>query len=136
MTVLKRGELAKRCGVDIETIRYYEKRKLLNPPPRSPSGYRLFPEEDVVKIRFIKSAQSLGFTLAEIMELLKLRVQKGRNCSSVLKKTQIKLMEVEKKIDRLKSMKKALKRLSLSCQQEASTIDCPILSSFEAGQAI
>ena len=136
MTVLKRGELAKRCGVDIETIRYYEKRKLLNPPPRSPSGYRLFPEEAVVKIRFIKHAQSLGFTLTEIMELFRLRVQKGRNCSTVLKKTQKKLMEVEKKIDRLNSMKKALKRLSLSCQQAAATGDCPILSSFEAGQAI
>jgi len=71
METLTRGKLAKRSGVNIETLRYYEKRKLIDPPRRSEAGYRLYTPADILRIRFIKNAQKLGFTLKEIRELLK-----------------------------------------------------------------
>lgn len=130
MGSLKRGELARRCGIHIESLRYYEKRRLLDPPMRSEKGYRLYTENDVVKIHFIKNAQKLGFTLKEILELMKLRVGKGMACGPVLKKTQVKLDEVEKKIQGLRSMRKVLKGLVERCHDKSPTNGCPILESF------
>ncbi len=75
METLTRGKLAKRSGVNIETLRYYEKRNLIDPPRRSEAGYRLYTPADILRIRFIKNAQKLGFTLKEIRELLKLRIK-------------------------------------------------------------
>ncbi len=132
MEILKRSELARRCGINIETLRYYEKRKLLDAPRRSDSGYRLYPEEDVIKIRFIKNAQKLGFTLKEIKDLLKLRVEKDERCDSALSRAQIKLTEVEKKMTGLRALRKVLKQLITQCKQNAPTSPCPILASFES----
>lgn len=134
--VMTRSELAKKCGVNIEALRYYEGRGLIDPPPRSDVGYRQYSEEDAAKIRFILNAKKLGFTLNEIMELLKLRVHKNESCDSVLKKAQMKLNEVEKKIQGLKSMKKVLKQMIKKCEEATPTNDCPILSSFESGREI
>jgi len=131
MGYLKRGELARRCGVNIEAVRYYENRRLLDPPLRSEKGYRLYTGADAVRIRFIKNAQKLGFTLDEIVELLKLRVRKGKACGPVLKKAQSKLDEVEEKIRDLKSMRKILSKLIEKCRKNSATSDCPILESFE-----
>jgi len=131
MDAMTRSELAKKCGVNIETLRYYEKRKLFGPPPRSKSGYRLYSEEDQAKILFIKNAQKLGFTLKEIGVLLKLRVRQGAPCESVLIKAQTRLEEVEKKIKGLQAMRKVLKELVKQCNKDAPTSDCPILASIE-----
>ena len=131
MDAMTRSELARKCEVNIETLRYYEKRKLLSPPPRSESGYRLYSEEDAVKIRFIKNAQKLGFTLKEIGDLLKLRVRQGAPCESVLIKAQTRLEEVEKKIKSLQAMRKVLKELINQCNKDAPTSDCPILACIE-----
>ncbi|MBI4384444.1 MAG: heavy metal-responsive transcriptional regulator [Nitrospinae bacterium] len=131
MANLKRGELARQCGVNGETLRYYEKRKLLAPPVRSSSGYRLYSQDDVARIRFIKNAQKVGFTLSDIEGLLKLRVEKNRPCESVLAKAQTKLMEVDKKLAGLKAMRKVLTRLIDQCERAAPTSQCPILESFE-----
>ncbi len=131
MTSLTRSELAKKSGVHIETLRYYEKRKLIDPPPRSESGYRLYSHEEVDRILFIKNAQKLGFTLNEIYELLRLRVKKNSSCDSVLKKAQIKREEIDLKIKDLKSMKRALDQLIHKCEQSIPTEECPILDSFE-----
>jgi len=133
---MTRSELAKKCGVNIETLRYYEKRKLLGPPPRSESGYRLYSEEDAVKIRFIKNAQKLGFTLKEIGDLLKLRVRQSAPSESVLIRAQKKLEEIEKKIRDLRSMKKTLQILAGRCQAEGPTSACPILASFESNREV
>ena len=127
---MTRSELAKKCGVNIETLRYYEKRKLLGPPPRSESGYRLYSEEDAVKIRFIKNAQKLGFTLKEIGDLLKLRVRQSAPSESVLIRAQKKLEEIEKKIRDLRSMKKTLQILAGRCQAEGPTSACAPLHSL------
>ncbi|MFQ5671660.1 MAG: heavy metal-responsive transcriptional regulator [Nitrospinales bacterium] len=131
MGYLKRGELARRCGINIEALRYYENRRLLDPPLRSEKGYRLYTGSDAARVRFIKNAQKLGFTLEEIAELLKLRVRKGKACGPVLRKAQGKLDEVEKKIRNLKSMRKALTGLIEKCRTNAPTSDCPILENFE-----
>lgn len=133
MDGLTRSELAKKCGVNIESLRYYEKRQLID-PSRSQSGYRMYSEEDAAKIRFIKSARNLGFTLKEIGDLMKLRVDKKRSCDSVLVKARKKREEVENKIKDLRSMRKALNQLIGQCEKSLPTNDCPILSSFETGK--
>ncbi len=136
MKTMTRGELAKKCGINIESLRYYERIRLIEPPPRSAVGYRLYSDDDAAKIRFIRNAQKLGFTLNEISELLKLRVHKNVSCESVMNKAQKKLGEVEAKIQGLKGMKKVLKQLIKRCEEATPTSDCPILSSFESGMPI
>ena len=136
MKTMTRGELAKECGVNIEALRYYERRGLIDLPRRSEIGYRLYSDEDAAKIRFIRNAQKLGFTLNEIMELLKLRINKTESCESVLAKAQKKLNEVEQKIKGLKSMQKVLKQMIHRCEESTMTSDCPILCSFESGREL
>ena len=131
MENLTRGELAKKCGVNIETLRYYETRKLMDSPKRSESGYRLYSMEDAVKIRFIKNAQKLGFTLKEIRELMKFRVQKGRGRETVQVRARQKWQEVDDKIKNLKSLQRVLGKLIRQCEQSIPTDECPILASFE-----
>jgi Hg(II)-responsive transcriptional regulator len=132
METLTRGKLAKRSGVNIETLRYYEKRNLIDPPRRSEAGYRLYTPADILRIRFIKNAQKLGFTLKEIRELLKLRIKVNTSCDSVLKKAEHKRAEIMVKIKDLQSMKRALDQLIHKCEESIPTEDCPILESFES----
>jgi MerR family transcriptional regulator, Zn(II)-responsive regulator of zntA len=131
METMTRGELAKKCGVNIEALRYYEKRKLIDPPKRSETGYRLYTEDDVTRIRFIKNAQKLGFSLNEILELLKLRIYKNKSCEEARKKSQAKLEDVDNKIKTLKIIKRSLKELIKQCEEAIPTNHCPILSEFE-----
>ncbi len=132
METMTRGELAKKCDVNVEALRYYEKRKLIDPPKRSEAGYRLYTEEDITRIRFIKNAQTLGFSLNEILELLKLRIYKNKSCEGAMKKAQAKLEDVEIKIKTLRIIKKSLKELIKQCEEAIPTNDCPILSKFES----
>ena len=134
MDPMTRSEMAKRSGVNIETLRYYEKRKLIDPPPRSNTGYRLYSADDLLKIRFIKNAKGLGFTLKEIAELMKLRVRQNSGCESVLAKAKLKKSEVTDKIKDLQSMKKVLDQLIRKCERSVPTEDCPILESFESNK--
>ncbi len=130
---LTRGELAKRGRVNIETIRYYERRGLLPNPPRSASGYRLFSAEDARKVRFIKRAQELGFSLDEIGELLALRVSSKSTQGEVRKLAEAKIADIEEKIKSLRSMKNALERLTAACGGGGRAVsDCPILESLGA----
>ena len=129
---LTRGKLAKRCGVNLETIRYYEQRGLLPEPPRSASNYRLYPEESARRIRFIKRAQELGFTLKEIKELLSLRAAPGAQCADVREQAEAKVADVDEKIRNLKAMRKALTRLISECSGDAPATECPILESLDA----
>src|SRR5919206_4688117 len=126
------GELAKRGRVNLETIRYYERQGLLPKPPRSPSGYRLFPSDSVRRVRFIKRAQELGFSLREIKELLTLRTASGATSADVRKRAEAKIADIEGKIETLRAMKKALARLTASCCGEGSVSECPILESLSS----
>ncbi len=134
MSKLTIGELARRAGVKVATLRYYERRGLLDPPPRTPGGYRLYPRSEIRRVRFIKNAQSLGFSLAEIKELLLLKVDPGTTCQQVKARAQAKLAQIEEKISSLQEMKKALADISARCRGRGPLTACPILEAME-GQA-
>ena len=125
------GQLAKKVGVNIQTVRYYERRRLLTPTGRKPSGYRLYGDDLVRRLRFIKNAQALGFTLREIAELLNLRVSSTARCGDVQRRAQAKLLQVEEKIRDLQALASPLKGLIRACRAGQPTDRCPILQSFE-----
>ena len=125
------GQLAKDAGVHIETIRYYERRNLLGPTSRLPSGYRLYNCEAQRRLRFIKNAQTLGFTLHEIVELLNLRVSSTARCGDVQRKAGAKLKQVEAKVSDLQALARALQVLIWTCRAGQPTDACPILQSLE-----
>ena len=128
---LTTGELAASAGVGRETIRYYERKGLLEGPPRSAAGYREYPPEASRRLRFIRRAQELGFTLAEISDLLDLRVDEVSACGTVETRAREKLDQVETKIADLRRMGDALSRLVDKCQAREPTSDCPILEELE-----
>lgn len=125
------GQLAKRVGVNVETLRYYERLDLLSPSTRKSSGYRIYGPSELQRLYFIKNAQALGFTLQEIAEFLNLRIGSTAACGDVRRKTQVKLGQVEKKIADLRSLARALRKLIRSCEAEQITDHCPILESLE-----
>ena len=126
------SKLAKQGGVNVETIRYYEQRGLLKQPQRSPSGYRLYPTGAVDRVRFIKQAQILGFSLKEILELLSLRVAPQTTCADIKQRTEAKIADIEERIQSLQRMKQALLKVSASCRGRGPTSECPILEALDA----
>ncbi|TKS59318.1 MAG: heavy metal-responsive transcriptional regulator [Nitrospira sp.] len=130
-TELKIGQLAKEVGVNIETIRYYERLNLLGPTSRMPSGYRLYNGDAQRRLRFIKNAQALGFTLREIAELLNLRVSSRARCGDVQRKAEGKLQCVEAKAQALQALARELESLIRTCRAGQPTDRCPILKSLE-----
>ena len=130
MNGLTTGELARRGGVNLESIRFYERETLLPKPPRTASGYRIFPEEAVRRVRFIKRSQELGFTLKEIKELLALRGDPDTTCADVRVRTDAKITEIDEKIRTLQAMKRVLKRMAEVCPSQGPTSECPILDSL------
>ena len=125
------GHLAKKANVNIETIRYYERRGLIPEPPRRESGYREYPLETVTRIRFIKRAKELGFSLKEILELLTLRVEPDTSSYEVKKRAEAKIADIEEKIETLQRMKETLARLVKRCDGCRPTSECPILEALE-----
>ncbi len=130
MDRLTRGKLAGQSGVNIATIRYYEKLELLPAPPRSNAGYRMFSPESVNRIRFIKHAQELGFSLKEIKELLDLRVTPDATATDVRIRASGKIANIGEKIRHLRAIKKSLELLVNSCCSDGSASECPILESL------
>lgn len=132
MEQLTMGRLAKRAQVNPETIRYYEREGILDPPRRLPSGYRIFSEESVQRIRFIKRAQKLGFSLHEIQELLSMRLElTGQECAEVKQLASAKIVEIDQKIKALAAMRSVLKQLEEQCPGSGPLSDCPILESLQ-----
>jgi MerR family mercuric resistance operon transcriptional regulator/MerR family gold-responsive transcriptional activator of gol and ges genes len=130
-TEVKIGQLAKQVGVNIETIRYYERRHLLGPTSRLPSGYRLYNHEAQRRLQFIKNAQALGFTLHEIEELLDLQVSSKARCGDVQRRAEAKLRHVEAKVRDLQALARSLRNLIRTCRAGQPTDHCPILQSLE-----
>ena len=128
---LTTGQLAKQVGVNVETLRYYERLHLLTPTTRTPSGYRVYGPTALRRLRFIKNAQALGFSLHEIEEFLPLRIQSPAVCVAVNRKT--KLAQVEKKIQDLQRLTQMLRTLLRSCDKGEVTDECPMLKSLEDG---
>ena len=124
------GAAAEQAGVNVQTLRYYERRGLLPRQPRRTSGYREFPDEAVRVVRFVKRAQDLGFTLDEIEELLKLRNDKRRDRGRIRTIAGKRVREIERKIAALQAMKQALSHL-IHCCEEGATLDCPIIETLD-----
>lgn len=125
------GALAEAAGVNVPTVRYYERRGIIPRPPRTSSGYRRYDQAFLDRIRFIRRAQELGFTLEEIGDLLALRVDDRRACSIVEEATRAKLADVQAKIRDLQRLRNVLNRLVRSCQEREPTNECPILAVLE-----
>lgn len=128
---LRTGELAAAARVSRETLRYYERIGILPEPERSASGYRRYPREAVGRLQFVSRAQELGFTLAEIDELLELRVDDVEACGEVRERTTAKLASVEAKVADLRRIAGSLRSLINQCESREPTVECPILDALE-----
>jgi len=125
------GQVARRSGFGIETIRFYERNGLIELPPRRPSGYRQYSESVIFRSQFIKRSKELGFSLKEIRELLSLRVSPTTTCSNIRERTQAKIADVESKIQSLERIKEVLMSLTTACGGAGPLSECPILESLE-----
>jgi len=134
MSGLKIGQVAKRAGVGVETIRFYERKGLLEEPPRRESGYRQYSSDVINRIQFIKRSKELGFSLREIGELLVLRVDETTSSSEVRHRAQAKIAEIEDKIGDLERMKRALATVTACCKGQGSITECPILDALETDE--
>ena len=126
------GEVAQHAHVRTETLRYYERMGLVAPPPRNGANYRLYPQETVRRVQFIKRAQALGFSLKEIIELLALRATPETPCADVRTRAFDKITAIDEKIRMLHAMKQTLAQLVAACSGQGEIIDCPILASLDA----
>jgi MerR family copper efflux transcriptional regulator len=122
------GELARRTGLTVHTLRFYERKGLLALAPRGPSNYREFPSRSVERLKFIQEAQRLGFTLAEIRELLGVSAM---NCDALRTRAERKLLEIEGQIRRLQAVKGTLRKLLHSCNAPSPTAGCATARSIE-----
>lgn len=127
MTISK---AARRAGVGVETVRFYERKGLIEQPPKPKSGFRTYPPETVDRIRFIRQAQEIGFSLREIDELQSLRADPGTDCSEIRERALVKRVEVERKIGQLARIRSALDELIAACPGRGALRSCSILSSL------
>ncbi len=126
------GELAKKAAVNVQTVRYYEREGLLPDAHRWPdSGYRDFDDEALLRLRFIRSAKDLGFTLREIRELLDLRILPGESCREVQRMLGIKLADVDRRMGEMRRMRRVLVRLECACERRTMAKTCPALWAIE-----
>lgn len=131
MTTMTSGQLAKEAGVNVETLRFYERKGLLEEPIRLESGHRRYSPDVIARIQFIKNAQDLGFSLREIQELLDLRVTPGSTAADVRGRVLTKITDVDRRIKRLHAIKKSLTLLVATCSDRSSASDCPILDNLD-----
>ena len=127
MTNLTVGKLASAAGVGVETIRFYQKRGLLAEPVTE-RGYRQYAERDVARLRFIKRAQALGFTLKEIGELIELEQDSSAKCDSVQGRAQAKIKGIDDKLADLQRMRTELLNLASSCDSEQPLAECRLMN--------
>lgn len=125
------GKAATAAGVGVETIRFYERKGLIKQPPKPlDTGFRVYPEETVQRIRFIRQAQEIGFSLREIDELLSLRADPAADCAHVRERAAAKLEEVESKIEQLGRIRSALNELIAACPGRGALRECSIMASL------
>ena len=124
---MKTSELATGAAVNPQTLRYYERRGLLPAPVRSPGGYRVYPTEAVRRVRFIKRAQDLGFTLAEVASLLDLVEGGPDSCDQVRVLAEEKIADLQRRIADLQALRVGLARLVATCERPRAQRECPIM---------
>lgn len=128
---MRTREVADRAGVNTQTLRYYERRGLLPAPPRSPAGYRDYPSHAVTVLRFVKRAQELGFSLAEVEDLLALADGGPDSCESARTLTRSHIAELDRKIADLQRMRASLIALVATCERPRANRSCPLLEAIE-----
>ncbi|SDR10441.1 Cu(I)-responsive transcriptional regulator [Pseudoxanthomonas sp. CF385] len=124
------GQLSRRTGVPIDTVRYYEKQRLLPPPTRTASGYRHYEADDVLRLTFIRRAKTLGFTLEEIRDLLALSRADDGDMAAIRAAAASKLADVEQRIAELTRVRDGLQTLVSACPGHGALDQCPILSAL------
>jgi Hg(II)-responsive transcriptional regulator len=129
---MRTREVAERAGVNAQTLRYYERRGILPDPPRSPAGYRDYPVSAVDVLRFVKRAQSLGFTLGEVEELLGLAEGGPKSCDAARTLAEEHIAALDRKIADLKRMRASLAALVDTCQRPRVDRTCPLLAAVES----
>jgi MerR family mercuric resistance operon transcriptional regulator len=129
--MLRIGQVAKQGNVGVETVRFYENEGLIELPKRNSSGYRQYPESIIKRIQFIQQAKSLGFSLKEVGELIKLKKTPNARCNEVKATAVGKITDIQKKIDALEGMKEALQPLVAKCSPSEPISDCPILNAID-----
>jgi len=125
------GQLARQAGVGVPTIRFYERRRLLPKPPRRASGYRDYPADAVRRVRFIRHAQELGFSLREVAELLSLSMDPKSSCADVRTRAAEKVADIDAKAASLKRMRTVLRDLMDACPGDGPAEICPILRAID-----
>ena len=125
------GQLANAADVGVETIRFYEREGLLHRPPRPSRGHREYPESAVRRVRFIRRAQELGFTLREIQELIAIQEAPITDCSDVCRLSGLKVQEIDDKMADLARIRSALAGLIAACGDRAAVEGCAILDSLD-----
>lgn len=133
MEAMTIGKAARNAGVGVETIRFYERKGLIDQPLKPlDAGFRVYPEETIQRIRFIRQAQAIGFSLHEINELLSLRADPAADCSNVREQASVKLAEVNRKITRLEDIRDALQDLIAACPGRGALRVCSIIETLAA----
>lgn len=121
------GELSKRAGVPVQTVRFYEREGLLEPPVRNRSGYRTYDDRGIVRLNFIKHAQQLGFSLKEIRELIALQNDPNTDCGKVRVAAEEKLRVITEKLSDLQRMQAELSALVDACSADGAAAHCNII---------
>lgn len=134
MPRLRAGEVARRAGVNLQTIHFYERQGLLPPPPRTASNYRIYSQDAVRRVQFIKRSQELGFSLRDIHALLSLRAKPRTRCADVRQQARVKLQDIDEKIKTLRRMRDALTKLIAECSGKGPATECPILEALDSGK--
>ena len=131
------GSLARTCGVSRDTLRFYERERLLPPARRTTSGYRLYGQDDAGRVRFIRRAQSMGLTLEDIRELLRVqRVNTPEQCRRVGARLRVRIQAVDEKIDQLRTFREELARNLERCERaEAEESCCPVVLDLDGNGA-
>jgi Hg(II)-responsive transcriptional regulator len=124
------GRLAELGDVNIDTVRYYERQGVLPPPTRNASGYRKYGEADLERLRFVRRAKDLGFSLTEIRDLLSLTRDRGSDMQGVKRKAEQRLAQVERKITELQRVKRGLRKLIAACPGRGELRACPIVGAL------
>ena len=130
MNGLTIGKLAKKAGLGIDTVRFYERQGLVAPPPRTESNYRIYSQNEVARFRFIKRAKALGFTLNEIKELLTLQHDPHTTRADIKNRTLAKIEDINRKVHDLTRIKAALEHLASECDGHGPLEGCPILAAL------
>lgn len=133
METLSIGQVAERAGVGVETVRFYQREGLIEEPARPGTRHRRYPSEAVTRIRFIRGAQNLGFSLKEIEELMALRLAPGTSKAEIRSRAEAKVAEIEGKLRDLQRIRDTLLKLIGSCEGTGTVEGCPILEAFDRG---